>query len=91
VKKDFPTSGRIVVLAHSSSSSSSGVGTEWSLAHMNRLAITRVTHKIILRWRADLTQDMRLRHHNRYFLILAIWDQDEQKRFLVCLCEEVKE
>ena len=49
-----------------------------------------ITHKIILRWRADLTQDMRLRHHNRCFLILAIWDQDEQKRFLVCLCEEVK-
>ena len=48
-----------------------------------------ITHKIMLRWRDDLTQNIRLRLQNRCFLIQALWDQDERRRFLICLCEEV--
>ena len=50
----------------------------------------RVTHRIHLRWRAGLDASMRLRLGARLFLIRAVWDPDERRRRLVCLCEEGK-
>ncbi|GGH13890.1 tail protein [Alsobacter metallidurans] len=49
-----------------------------------------VTHRIALRWRAGVDASRRLRLGTRLFLIRSVWDPDERRRRLVCLCEEVK-
>ncbi|MCX5512126.1 head-tail adaptor protein [Kaistia algarum] len=52
-----------------------------------RLA-TRVTHRVTIRWRADLTGAMRLRHRGRILRIASLRDADESRRFLVIEAEE---
>jgi SPP1 family predicted phage head-tail adaptor len=47
-----------------------------------------VTHRVWLRFRADLAAGMRLRKGARMFAIRAWSDPDETQRFLVCRCEE---
>ena len=49
-----------------------------------------VTHRIRLRFRAGMTAAMRFRLAARVFVIHAIEDPDEHRRFLVCRCEEIK-
>ncbi len=48
----------------------------------------RVTHDIRLRWRASITPAMRFKLGTRLFDIRAVRDEDERRRWLVCLCEE---
>lgn len=48
----------------------------------------RVTHDITLRYRADLLPNMRLRLGGRIFEIHAVLEHDEEKRWLICHCEE---
>ena len=49
-----------------------------------------VTHHITLRFRAGMTAAMRLRDGARVFVIHAVEDPDEHRRFLVCRCEEIR-
>lgn len=48
----------------------------------DRLA-TRVTHRITLRFRADIEGGMRIRHRGRVLVVTAWRDPDEVRRFLV--------
>ena len=46
--------------------------------------------KITIRWRADCFPQMRFVKAGRQFLINTAHDPDETKRYLICMCEEVK-
>ncbi len=48
-----------------------------------------LSHKITLRFRPGITPYMRLRLDTRIFNILALRNEDEKGRWLICLCEEV--
>lgn len=47
-----------------------------------------VTHEVWLRYREDVTPDMRFRLGRRLFNVRAVIDIEERRRFLKCLCEE---
>jgi SPP1 family predicted phage head-tail adaptor len=49
-----------------------------------------ITHRVLIRWRADLQSGMRFRLNNRSFIIRAAFDPDERQRVLICRCEEIK-
>ena len=49
----------------------------------------RASHRVTLRWRADLDAGKRLRDGERLFDIRAVADPDGGRRLLVCLVEEV--
>lgn len=42
-----------------------------------------------IRWRADVTNQMRIDHRGRKLLIRGVVDPDETRRFLKCFCEEI--
>lgn len=48
----------------------------------------RVTHRVVLRWRANVTVAMRFRLDDRILAIRTLVDVDEARRWLLCLCEE---
>ncbi|MCX5497658.1 phage head closure protein [Kaistia dalseonensis] len=56
-------------------------------AASDRLA-TRLTHRITVRFRADLAGGMRIAHRGRSLRITAWRDPDETRRFLVLDTEE---
>lgn len=47
------------------------------------------THMVRIRWRGDVTSQMRFALGARRLLILAVHDADERRRFLICHCEEI--
>lgn len=47
-----------------------------------------VTHRVTLRWRAGVTAAMRWRDGDRVLDIRTVFDPDERRRALVCLCQE---
>ena len=47
-----------------------------------------VTHRILLRFRPDISTAMRLRKAGRIFSLRSIHDPDESERYLVCLASE---
>lgn len=49
-----------------------------------------ITHTARIRWRADVTSQMRFVFGARRLLIRAVHDADERRRFLMCSCEEIK-
>ena len=49
----------------------------------------QATHRITLRRRDDLLPTMRFRHGARLFMIEAILDQDQNRRFLDVLTREI--
>ncbi|MFO1149282.1 MAG: phage head closure protein [Alsobacter sp.] len=49
-----------------------------------------LTHRVVLRHRTGLDTTMRLRVGARRLAIRAVYDPDERRRLLVCLCEEVR-
>ena len=49
-----------------------------------------ITHRILIRWRADVQSGMRFRLGARTFLVRSIFDPDERQRVLICRCEEIK-
>jgi SPP1 family predicted phage head-tail adaptor len=49
----------------------------------------RVSHKIEIRWRSDVTAAMRLRDGAVLYAIHAVRDGDDHRRRLVCLVEEL--
>ncbi|MFC4626098.1 phage head closure protein [Daeguia caeni] len=46
------------------------------------------THRILLRFRPDITSDKRLRKGERVFSLRAVHDPDETGRYLICLAAE---
>jgi SPP1 family predicted phage head-tail adaptor len=54
---------------------------------LDRIAGT-VTHEIVLRYRPDVTPEMRLRSGTRIFDIRSVFDPDARRRWLTCLAEE---
>ncbi len=48
----------------------------------------RITHRVTLRFRPDVTARMRLVAAARVFTIRAVFDPDGSRRRLVCLAEE---
>lgn len=47
-----------------------------------------VTHKVTMRYRTDVKEGMLLGHDGRDLYIVAAYDPDQRKRFLVCMCRE---
>lgn len=50
---------------------------------------TRVSHRIVIRWRADVTAGMRLRLGARAFVINAVLEPDGRRSFMALQCEEI--
>ena len=48
-----------------------------------------VTHRILIRYRADVTGASRLALGARVFIVHAAIDPDSRRRFLDCRCEEI--
>lgn len=48
-----------------------------------------ITHRVLIRWRPDVTGAMRLRLGARVFAIHAALDWDTRRRFLLLQCEEI--
>lgn len=48
----------------------------------------RVTHKVLIRHRPDVTAAMRLVEGTRVLEIRAVLDLDGRRRWMQCLCEE---
>ncbi|WOF73365.1 phage head closure protein [Parvibaculaceae bacterium PLY_AMNH_Bact1] len=48
----------------------------------------RTSTEITIRYRADVTNDMRFRLGARHFNIHAVLDVDGRRRWLKCVCEE---
>ncbi|TLG78591.1 phage head closure protein [Methylocystis sp. B8] len=46
-------------------------------------------HVVTIRWRNDVTKDMRVLHRGRKLRIQSVFDPDERRRFLICQCEEI--
>lgn len=74
-----------------------GVATVWGrletqggeaafVAHRPESAIS---HRIVIRWRADITAALRLRLGARVFVINAATDPDGRRRFLRLQCDEI--
>ena len=49
-----------------------------------------ITHRVTLRWRAGVTAAMRWREGDRVLDIRTVFDPDERRRALVCLCQETR-
>lgn len=62
-------------------------GREYFYAHQIQNAIS---HRIRIRYRTDIKEEMRIRHGNRYFSIESIIDIGERREFLELRCQEGK-
>lgn len=60
-------------------------GTESQTANMN---IASATHRVRIRWRSDVTEQMRLEWGTRYLGIVSSSNPDGKRQFLELLCEE---
>ena len=49
-----------------------------------------VSHRVTLRWRADVSAAMRFRAGEKIYTISAHYDPDGRRRYLVCLVREVQ-
>jgi len=48
-----------------------------------------VTHRVIIRYIADMKPNMRVKHKNRYFNIEAVRDFFEKQKWLELMCKEI--
>ncbi|TWH35939.1 MULTISPECIES: phage head closure protein [unclassified Aminobacter] len=48
-----------------------------------------VTHRVTIRFRADIASSMRLKHGSRILEILTVHDPDETGRYLICRTREI--
>lgn len=55
---------------------------EQRLEQSRRCAVT-------IRWRSDVTSQMRIVFRGRILVIRSVEDRDERRRFLTCVCEEI--
>lgn len=44
---------------------------------------------VMIRWRNDVSKDMRFVYRGRKLRIQSVVDPDERRRFLICQCEEI--
>ena len=44
---------------------------------------------VAIRWRDDVTKDMRFVHRGRKLRIQSVVDPNARRRFLICQCEEI--
>jgi SPP1 family predicted phage head-tail adaptor len=44
---------------------------------------------VTIRWRNDVSKDMRFVYRGRKLRIQSVLDPDERRRFLICACEEI--
>lgn len=51
-------------------------------------AIAPVSHRVTIRYRADVLHAMRFIHRGRSLVIHGVRDPDETRRYLICDCEE---
>jgi SPP1 family predicted phage head-tail adaptor len=51
--------------------------------------VNRATHRLVLRWRSDLTTGHRFVAGARIFAITGLADPDERRRFLLATVEEL--
>jgi len=51
---------------------------------------TEITHRVRIRYRADLNEEMRIKFGTRYLAIEAIRDLKELHKFMEILCSEEK-
>lgn len=49
----------------------------------------KITHRVTIRYRSDLSTRQRFVYGTRTFLIHSMLDQDEAHREIDCLCEEI--
>lgn len=49
-----------------------------------------ITHRITIRYREDIKNDMRFLRNGRELTIHSVHDVDETARYLICGCEETK-
>jgi len=62
-------------------------GREYFYAHQ---ITNEVSHRIIIRYRQDVTASMRIKYKNRIFNIESMIDLEERHMFLEFLCREIK-
>ena len=60
-------------------------GREYFEAHQIK---TEVTHRVIIRYRPDVTPQMRIKVGSRYLMIESVIDIEERHRFLELICRE---
>ena len=48
-----------------------------------------LSHRVTIRYRADVTSGLRLKHGRRILKILTVHDPDETARYLVCHTREI--
>jgi len=52
--------------------------------------LEQATRRVVtIRWRADVSSQMRFVFRDRKLLVKSVEDADETRRFLRCLCEEI--
>ncbi|MEM7619807.1 MAG: phage head closure protein [Pseudomonadota bacterium] len=51
---------------------------------------SRTNYDIVIRYRSDITAEMRFRDGTQVFHILSFFDENDQKSYLKCICEERK-
>ncbi|WP_442754707.1 phage head closure protein [Methylocystis sp. JAN1] len=44
---------------------------------------------VTIRWRGDVTSQMRVLFRGRVLIVRSVEDRDETRRFVTCLCEEI--
>ena len=48
----------------------------------------RVTHKIVMRYRTDVSQGVTLEHDGTNYYVIGVVNPDKRKRFLKAMCRE---
>jgi SPP1 family predicted phage head-tail adaptor len=49
-----------------------------------------LTHRVVIRFRSDIDTSKRFRWGQRIFLVRTVYDEEGRKRWLICLCEEIR-
>jgi len=62
-------------------------GREYFYAHQIKNA---VSHRVRIRYRTDVSEEMRIKHGDRYFSIESMIDMKERREFLEIVCQEEK-
>ena len=50
----------------------------------------RLTHRVTIRYRPDIDTLKRFRRDDDIFMIRAVYDANGRRRWLICLCEELR-
>lgn len=56
----------------------------------NNKQTTTTTHEIKIRYRTDISRDMRFTYNQKTFSILSTQDREGKKQWLTCICKELE-